>query len=272
MVTSADGTKIAVDSTGPPGAPTVVLLHGWAASAAAWSLPAGDDLHVLAVDLRGHGASDTPVDGYRDSGVLAGDVAAVLSTLAGPVVLVGWSYGGLVITDYLRRYGTAGIAGVMFVGAITEIGRDRAGGRVGSAMRAALPDALSEDPHLAVPALLELAVLSTSAPRSGTEVQRGLAASLRVPPAVRAALFRRDVTSAEVLSAVDVPTLFVHGTDDVVVSPLATEYAAGLVPGAEVRWYPDTGHMPFAERPERFRTDLAAFAHRCLVDSAGVGT
>ena len=55
------------------------------------------------------------------------------------------------------------------------------------------------------------------------------------------------------------PTLFIHGAADAVVDARATEYAAGLVPGAETRFYDGVGHMPFAERASEFSTDLAAF-------------
>ncbi|GAA0650607.1 alpha/beta hydrolase [Kutzneria viridogrisea] len=269
-VTTPDGTQLAVHETGPHGAPAVVLLHGWAAAATAWPEQISDELRVLAVDLRGHGESDVPSGGYDDPDVWAGDVSAVLDHVGAPAVLVGWSYGGLVITDYLRRHGTRGVAGVVLVGAITEIGRGRSGGHIGPAMRAALPDALSDDPSRAVPALLDLTVSMTADPAPGADVQRALATSLRVPPSVRAALFRRDVASADVLERVDVPALLVHGTKDAVVDPKATDYAAGLIPGAEVSWYADTGHMPFVERADQFRADLVTFVHRCAATASRI--
>lgn len=262
-VTTPDGTELAVHETGPRTAPAVVLLHGWAGSANAWSEQVTDELNLFAVDLRGHGDSDKPVDGYDEPNIWADDVAAVLERVGRPAVLVGWSYGGLVITNYLRRYGTRGVAGLVFVGAITEIGRGRAGGLSGPAMRAVVREVLSEDPAVAVPALLELTTKMTAAPQPGPWVQRALANSLRVPPSIRAALFHRDVDSAEVLAAIDVPTLLVHGTNDEVVDPSTTEYAAKLVPDAETHWYQEIGHMPFLERAERFNSDLVTFAARC---------
>jgi pimeloyl-ACP methyl ester carboxylesterase len=50
------------------------------------------------VDLRGHGRSSAPADGY-EAKVLAGDLAALLGRIGtGPVVAVGHSMGGGVIT------------------------------------------------------------------------------------------------------------------------------------------------------------------------------
>src|SRR5699024_5316180 len=100
---------------------------------------------LVAMDLRGHGRSDVPESGYDDPDVWAGDLAAVLQRAGTPAIVVCWSYGGLVIADYLRRHGDQGLAGLVFVGAITEIGKNRPGGIIGPAMSGALPDALSEE-------------------------------------------------------------------------------------------------------------------------------
>ncbi|MFD0199370.1 MULTISPECIES: alpha/beta fold hydrolase [Saccharothrix] len=252
----AEGVRLAVRESGPADAPAVVLVHGWAQSGEVWpSLPS---LRTYALNLRGHGDSEVVEGGYRDSACWAADLKAVLDHVGRPAVVVGWSYGGLVIADYLRVHGTAGVAGLVLVGAITEVGRDRDGGVTGPVMRAALPGALSEDPEVAVPAMARFCRDQASG-LGGEVVQRLLGTALRVPPRVRREMFRRDVGSAAVLKSVDKPTLVVHGTADEVVDPAAGEYAAALIPGADLRRYDGTAHAPFLERPERFAADLAGF-------------
>ncbi|WP_019819017.1 alpha/beta fold hydrolase, partial [Saccharomonospora saliphila] len=161
-------------------APAIVFVHGWAQSAAAWNAQLADPalrrFRLAAMDLRGHGCSGVPADGYDDPLAWAGDLAAVLRLLDRPAVLVGWSYGGLVISDYLRVHGTRDVAGLVFVGAITEIGKGRSGGRVGPAMRSALPDALSDDTGIALPALTRLAEGMAARPVPGTTTQALLGA------------------------------------------------------------------------------------------------
>ena len=242
-----------------------MFVHGWASSGRAWDEQLNDlELaarhRLIAVDLRGHGRSDVPVSGYDRASTWADDIAAVLAYAGRPAVLVGWAYGGLVITDYLRERGTAGVAGLVLAGALTELGRDRPGGVVGSAWDGIMRAVLSDDPDEAVPALATLAKRMTVAPRSGRDVQRNIGEMLTVPPAVRKALFRRDVGSADVLAAVDVPTLVVHGSEDAVVSPSSAEYSAGKIPGALLRWFPSVGHLPFAESREEFNAALLEFA------------
>ncbi|TDQ05575.1 alpha/beta fold hydrolase [Labedaea rhizosphaerae] len=258
-----DDVRLAVRSWGDPAAPPVVLVHGWGQSGRTWQRLAArlPGFHVIAPDLRGHGESDAPATGYADPAVWAAELAAVLEFAGRPAVLVGWSYGGLVITDYVRERGTAGLAGVCFAGALTEIGRDRPGGRTGAVMRAALPRVLSDDPATAIPALTEF--VQGMGVTDGAEVQRMVGETLRVPPAVRYALFKRDSGSAEVLARMDVPVLVVHGTDDGVVDATSAEYTAGKIPGAKLRWFPKAGHVPFDERAEEFSGVLDEFAREC---------
>jgi len=75
----------------------VVLLPGTGDTAKSWDLIAVElsrDRNVFAVDLRGHGRSDWP--GIYSIELMAQDVAALLSTLAVEVDVVGHSLGGLV--------------------------------------------------------------------------------------------------------------------------------------------------------------------------------
>lgn len=277
-VTGADGVRIgaivegaagetrAAGETGSAGdtghgPPVIVFVHGWAQSAEAWRLQFADprlagEFRLVAMDLRGHGRSDVPGDGYDDSRAWADDLAAVLELAGRPAVVVGWSYGGLVITDYLRVHGTAGLAGIVYAGAITELGRDHPGGAVGWAMREALPDALSADDDVARPAVQRLCGGMTVG-SGGELLVEGI---LAVPAHVRAGLFRRDIGSADVLEGVDVPALVLHGERDAVVDITAAEYAAGKIPGARERWMPGVGHLPFVEDARTFGEELAAFA------------
>jgi pimeloyl-ACP methyl ester carboxylesterase len=62
------------------------------------------DYRLIAVDMRGHGLSEKPTNGYNDSKLWADDVNAVIQGLnLDHPVLSGWSYGPLVFLDYIRH-------------------------------------------------------------------------------------------------------------------------------------------------------------------------
>jgi pimeloyl-ACP methyl ester carboxylesterase len=64
----------------------------------------GDDYRLVALDLRGHGQSDKPREGYADRRLWAADILAVTRELRiEQPVLCGWSYGPIVILDYVRE-------------------------------------------------------------------------------------------------------------------------------------------------------------------------
>lgn len=89
-----------------PDAPpsTVVLVHGAWHGAWCWAgFQAELDrrgIPSLAVDLPGHGASTAPLTGlHGDAAAVVGVLDLLASRGTGPIVLVGHSYGGAVITQ-----------------------------------------------------------------------------------------------------------------------------------------------------------------------------
>ncbi|CCH32499.1 alpha/beta fold hydrolase [Actinosynnema sp. NPDC047251] len=99
------GGDVHIVQDGPPDAPTVVLLHGLAGSTAWWDpvLPALRDLHVVRVDLLGHGRSAKPAVGYGIE-EQARRVGAVLDQLGvRRASVVGHSTGGAVATSLAEQ-------------------------------------------------------------------------------------------------------------------------------------------------------------------------
>ena len=127
MVTGGGGARLHVVEIGNSGGRPLVFLHGFSQSWLAWQRQMrstlADDYRLVALDLRGHGRSDKPAAGYADTALWAEDVAAVLRELMlEQPVLIGWSYGTIVILDYLRVFGEDSVAGIGIVGGITKLG------------------------------------------------------------------------------------------------------------------------------------------------------
>jgi pimeloyl-ACP methyl ester carboxylesterase len=82
-----------------PARPALLLVHGWGGDGDDWAPTLPYWRHrVIVPDLRGHGCSPRPAEGYgpRD---FAADLAALLHRLdTGPVIAVGHSMGGQAVT------------------------------------------------------------------------------------------------------------------------------------------------------------------------------
>lgn len=97
----ASGVRLFYTADGPAGGLPLLLVHGWGADSHTWSWHVGalaERHRVIAVDLRGHGRSSVP-DAGNDPRHMAADLAGLLEALAtGPVVAIGHSMGGQVVT------------------------------------------------------------------------------------------------------------------------------------------------------------------------------
>ncbi|MCY4067061.1 MAG: alpha/beta fold hydrolase, partial [Rhodospirillaceae bacterium] len=121
-VTSPDGLALAVVESGETTGRPILFVHGFSQSAAAWRRQMlsdlGDTYRLIAFDMRGHGYSSKPADPkhYIDSKLWAGDIAAVIAAKGlKDVVLVGWSYAGLPLLDYVKAHGQGKLSALVFV-------------------------------------------------------------------------------------------------------------------------------------------------------------
>lgn len=104
----ANGVRLHTTELGA--GPPVVMLHGLLiGSLASWYFTAAPALartHAVRLyDLRGHGLSDRPADGY-DTSTMAADLAALIGDAPAPVDLIGHSYGALVALAFARAHPT----------------------------------------------------------------------------------------------------------------------------------------------------------------------
>ncbi|MEV6100560.1 alpha/beta hydrolase [Nocardia sp. NPDC051981] len=264
-VASADGTTIVYRVTGPEEARPLVLLHGWSGNLHCWGQAAdllAEQFRVIAVDLRGHGYSDAPEAGYDDPKNWAADIAAVLAAedISSGAILLGWSYGGIVLSDYLTAYGTGAIAGVVYTGSQANIGRGVQGAETGPGMSKAIPDVFDESAGKAMRGFAAFGNANTGPGRDkGVDAQRLFGGSIATLPRVRKALFYRTVDNTETLRGLDVPVLVLHGTADPVVPIENGRYIAGTAPDVRTSYWEGAQHGLFIEDPGRFVTEITNF-------------
>ena len=218
-----------------------------------------EEFRLVALDLRGHGMSECPleVDQYRTGQWWADDIAAVIEqcNLERPA-LVGWSYGGFVICDYLRAYGDDAISAINLVGAAVTL--NERFDDIGPAFLANAPAGADPDLPTRITALRRFWRAMTAGPLDPAELETGLCGSISVPPQVLGALISRQIDSDDVLSRISVPVLVSHGRHDQIVLPSMAEHILRACPTATASWYDGAGHAPFIEKSERFNRELAA--------------
>jgi non-heme chloroperoxidase len=265
-ILGGDGVKIHAREWGNPDGPGILFVHGWSQSDLCWQKQLSgrlvDAFRIVTFDLRGHGLSEKPPgpERYADGRLWADDVAAVIDqTRLERPTLVAWSYGGFVVTDYLRAYGDERIGAIDLVGAAMVLAPptfDHLGpGLLENAQDMCVPD-LSTN----IAATLRFLRSCTSTPLDAEELNAALAWNMVVPPAVRGALIARELDGTDVLAGVSVPVLVTHGVDDAIVLPSMAERTLDACASATAAWYDAVGHMPFWESPDRFDRELADLA------------
>ena len=262
-IDGADGVSLAVEEVGS-GRP-VVLTHGYSQSRLSWrnqfESDLTEDFRLIAPDNRGHGESDKPYDAYDDSDLWARDLDAVCTELdVDDAILVGWSYGGLAVLDYLEAFGTDRISGLNLVGGVSEIGTETGTARLGEGYIDLLDGFVATDAEESVRAMEDFVDLCVYEELSPADRYYMLGYNVAVPPHVREDLRDRTLTHDDELAELDVPVLVTHGEEDAVMVPECAHEYVELIDSVALSMYPETGHTPFWERPERFNRELREFA------------
>jgi non-heme chloroperoxidase len=262
-VKTPDGLTISAQDWGNPNGPEILFIHGFSQSHLSWikQVTSGDlakEFHMVTYDLRGHGNSDKPFEPerYKTSNYWGDEVQAVMDAtgLKRPV-LVGWSYAGRVMADYLTTHGTARLAGLNYVDANQK--GDPA--FIGPNVRSNLPPMASEDLATNVAATRDFLHGCFSIQPTQEEYEIMLAFNMMVPPKVRLGLSNRPLEVDDMLRSLKLPVLVTHGAEDKNTNLIAAEYTAKMISGAKLSVYQGIGHSPFFEDAGRFNTELPAF-------------
>jgi non-heme chloroperoxidase len=264
MITGGGGVRLHVVETGNPRGRSVVFIHGVSQCWRAWTRQMNSDLadtfRLVAVDLRGHGLSDQPHDAYSDARLWADDVRAVIQALdLDHPILCGWSYGPLVILDYLRHYGEDDIGGVNFAGGVTKLGSHEAASVLTADFLGLVPGFFSTDAQESVRALDSLVRICFAHKLTADERFLMLGYNVLVPPHVRQALLSRSLDNDDLLPRIRKPVLITHGAVDAVVRHDVIDRQMSHMSHAQVRVLADAGHACFWDEATAYNQCLREF-------------
>lgn len=267
-VATKDKTKLYVKDWGS-GRP-VILLHGWPLSSDSWDdqamAIADAGYRAIAYDRRGFGRSSQPWDGY-DYDTLSDDLASVIEhTGASDAVIVGFSMGGGEVARYMSRHGGKSVSKAALISSVVPFRLKTDDNPMGTEQEAfdKTAAAIQEDRAkfftdffrkffgvgtLAHPISEELLEWARS-----VSMQASLRATLECLKSFSRTDFRGD------LSAFNVPTLIIHGTEDhtVPIEASARPAAAGIKSSTLIE-YEGSPHGLFATEKARLSKDLLDF-------------
>lgn len=239
---TAQKVRIAYDDIGA-GDPAIVLLHGLFGNRTYYAAQAhhlAARHRVLNVDLRGHGESDVPEDGYSLD-VFAKDVIRVCDEAGvGRAVFCGHSF-PVALKVAVRRPDLA--AGLVLLDGVVLLPETERKTQAGFA------DVLETD-HWRDALLGFFGGIAAGA---ADRVRADIAAA----PRVYAAPMMRDIAAsdrAEELAAVRCPLMYVHAR-----MPVDLDRLRALRPDAVVEAIPNVGHWPMLTVPEEVNAALDRF-------------
>ena len=249
---------------------TLILVHGFAASVHAWRPwieRLKGDYRLIAIDLPGHGLTEAPKN-YRAS--LEGN-AALITSLADHAgvsrfVLAGNSMGGAVSLAYAmsRPQRLDGLVLIDSAGWPGEDGK-KSGGPPGFVQLFNNPVGRGIikwfDPRMFARGGLKSAYLDESLV---TDDLIDRYAELALAPGHRDILLTQQSSPANPVTKDDfrkiaVPTLVLAGEQDKLIPVEDSRAIAAAIPGARLVTYPDGGHLPMEQLPDRSARDLDAF-------------
>lgn len=269
-VTAPDGgVPLMVATAGDPEGTPLLLIHGFGQGMLSFKEviehPEMQRYRLVAVDLRGHAGSGKPwrKEDYAADTIWANDIQAVIEAtgIARPVLL-GWSFGGFVAMDFIEHYGTDAARGMILVGS--------AGGLIGPPPMPENPDpdnpivrmgrmasALDTGENIAAAGIF--ARFLTAEEMSAAWTARTTSLIAMMPSYARRAMQGRDLDNSALIEQLDLPLLFLVGSEDGAAPPALLPPLVERMPDARIIEYEGIGHSPFIETTDRFVADVIDF-------------
>jgi pimeloyl-ACP methyl ester carboxylesterase len=232
-------TVLPPDASAQSAKPTVVLVHGAFADASSWNgvvrILRNDGYPVVAVA--------NPLRGVASDGAYVSDLLSSIST---PVVLVGHSYGGSVISEAARDH--ANVKALVYVAAFAPEAGETAAGLSGKFPGSTL------GPTLAPPVKLATGGVDLYIQQEKFPAQ--FAADVPKAEAVLMAATQRPITESALNEASGapawkgIPSWFVYGDKDLNIPPKALAFMAQRANSKQTEVVSGASHVVMISHPQ----------------------
>lgn len=248
----------------------IVFIHGWPLDHQMWehqmrALPEAG-FRCIGYDRRGFGKSDKPWTGY-DYDTFADDLKSVLEQLdLQNVTLVGFSMGGGEVVRYFSRHGGSRVSKVVLISSVAPYllkADDNPSGAPVEVLDEMIDNLKQDRPAFLAgfgKVFYGIDVINRQVSQASQDWSLNLALQGSPKATIDCVNVFGKTDFREEMSAIQVPTLIIHGDkDNIVPIEPTSEQAAKLIPGAEFIVYQDAPHGLFITHKERLNEDLIRF-------------
>jgi pimeloyl-ACP methyl ester carboxylesterase len=249
------GVRLHYAYKGDPSGTPIILLHGYGDSWFSYSpiLPLLDKKYrVYIPDQRGHGNSDRPSEGYALK-QFAADVVAFMDAMnVKQATIVGHSMGSFV-AQHVAAQVPGRVNKLVLIGSATKIRNNVVTGlqQEINALADPMPEKFVRD--------FQIGVAFQPLPQEFLDgvVRESLKLPARVWRGVMAQMVAPEADDE--LKRIKSPTLIIWGDKENIFPRSEQDLLVAALRNAVLKVYPDTGHAPNWERPERVVKDLHEF-------------
>lgn len=241
--------------------PDIVLLHGWAMNGDVWEgiLPTlNKHFRTTIVDLPGHGRSIDSLANYS----LKNITAALAKALPQKAILIGWSLGGMVATQFTLDFPQR-VNKLVLVASAPQFVRDHSWpDGTDAEVLDGFADGLKQNYQQTIKRFIAIQAMGSDHAR---EEQRTLRERVfrhgnPQPAALEGGLnILRYENLRPRLAEIQCPTLLIAGEHDALFRRAAAEKTQALINAAELSVIPGAGHAPFLSHPDAFLDSLLPF-------------
>lgn len=260
MRVRVNGIDLLVTKAGDATNPALILNHSLATSHEMWGPQIAlfaRHFHVIAFDMRGHGASAAP-DGAYSFDLLANDVVALADRLGlQSFHFLGLSIGGLIGQSLALRHGgrlKKLVLSSTFTGPVNADGKKGWDERIAAAKAQGMASQVDGTMARWLSGRFQQA-----APHTAQWIRDQITATPVAGFAGCAAAIRDMKLEPAALGAIEAPTLVIAGELDPGATPAAGQRIVDAVPGAESFVLPGGFHLCNVEFPHVFNERVLAF-------------
>jgi len=264
VFTTPDGIELNFQIAGS-GRP-LLFLHGWSMCSRVWKYQFryfAEEYQVIALDLRGHGRSESP-DGDYSFLTLAWDIVHFIEGLQlKGLTLVGWSLAVLIILKLFSSNPSHIDSLVLVDGTPAFVANEGFSHGLPYSVVKRMLKLVDTDFTRALSMFHNLLLTEEEWEIENKDEIWDLLTNEHFLPRQKIAhnalisLTHEDLR--EEVGNITVPTLLMHGSEDKICLPGAAQYMKEHLKSAEIALFPDAGHAPFLTQAEIFNQRLGCF-------------